>query len=127
MAAALSSAEQDRFASFFDDARRWCQAAEARDDRGEPVAFSDQTAVAWDVAGALCRLFGWARAAELFPALARHVPRLRQHERGGGAGAIDALVALQNWNDDPQTTHADVAALIRMLPVQEKPAAPFVT
>ncbi len=120
----MSFSEQERLAGFFDDAQRWCQAAEARDERGEPVAFSDHTAVAWDLPGALCRLFGWSRAAELFPALACHVPRLHPHERGGGAGAIDALVALQNWNDDPRTTHADIAALIRILPVSENPVSP---
>ncbi len=118
----MSASEQDRLKAFFDVAARWCQAAEARDERGEPVAFTDYTAVAWDLPGALCRLFGWSRAAELFPALARHVPRLHQGERAGGAGAIDALVALQNWNDDPTTTHAEITALIHVLPVSESPA-----
>ncbi len=123
MAVAMSSSEQDRLAGLLDDAQRWSQGAEARDDQGEPVAFSDHTAVAWDLSGALCRLFGWPRAAELFPEVARHVPGQDEHERGGGAGAIDALVALQNWNDDPQTAHADVLALVRRVPVQEKAAS----
>ena len=65
--------EKAQLLALLEDERRWCRDAEARDADGNSVSFHDATAVAWDITGALCRLFGWRRACELFRQLDRHI------------------------------------------------------
>jgi hypothetical protein len=112
----MSPNEKEQLVALLLDAQHWCQGAEARNAEGHDVAYSDADATAWDVTGATCHLFGWPRACELFA-------QMGSDFHGGDAGAtrgdsgIAAMVALQNWNDDAGTTHADVIARLQSLPV----------
>jgi hypothetical protein len=112
----MSPDEKEQLVGLLQDARHWCQGAEARDAEGHDVVYSDADATAWDLTGAACRLFGWRRARELFVQIDRHL-------HGGDANptptdsGIAAMVALQTWNDDVQTTHAELVARLQSLPV----------
>ena len=109
--------EKDRLLTLFADPERWCQGAEARDQKGKPVRLDDASAVAWDITGAICALFGWQRALELFPQLDRHV---HQTKRGGWRSpdpGIASMAALQDSNDEPGTTFETVAGWLKTMPV----------
>ena len=112
----MHSDEKEQLVALLRDAQHWCQGAEARDAEGRELVYSDADATAWDLTGAVCRLFGWDRARELFVHIAQHL-------HGGDADAplkdsgIAAMVALQTWNDDDKTTHADLLARLESLPV----------
>lgn len=113
----MTSQERDRLLSLLLDGRRWCQSAEARRADGQAVNYSDPDATAWDLSGAVCHLFGWRRARELFVQIDRQV-----HVEDGagpvaGDAAIAAMVGLQRWNDDPGTSHPDLLDLLERLPV----------
>jgi len=114
----MSPEEKDQLVALLLDAQHWCQGAEARNADGQAVAYSDADATAWDLTGAACHVFGWRRARELFVQIDRH---LHSH---GTAGAdqsqseITAMVALQTWNDDAQTTHVDLMSRLQSLPVR---------
>jgi len=116
----MTPQEQQQLLALFDRGERWCQHAEARDRSGQPVSYDDEAAVAWDLTGALCRLFGWPRAGELFCELQRRLDGSRQtarEERRPAGPAQDpqmrAMAALQEFNDHAQTNFAAVVALIR--------------
>lgn len=109
--------ERQRLVALLADPLHWCQGAEARDEAGEAVPYSDPQATAWDVTGALCRLFGWQRACELFPQVRRHLtPAVSREPARLGVG-IDALVALQDYNDVEGRTHAELLAELTCMPV----------
>jgi hypothetical protein len=116
--AAMTPTEKDKLLALFDGKHRWCQNAEARDADGHPVRYDDLTAVAWDVTGALCRLFGWRWARELFGQLDRHVTGRRKLVRGPLHDIeINSMVALQDHNDRVGTTFEMVLAQIQSTPV----------
>ncbi len=96
--------EKDKLLALFDSEQRWCQDVEASDSHGDPVKFHDPEAVAWDLTGALCRLFGWQRARVLFRQLDRHLCGKKQLKRFNRDPAVDAMVALQEYNDRADTT-----------------------
>ena len=48
--------------ALLDHAGKWSRNAEALDASGNGVVYDDDAAVAWDITGALRRLFGWQRA-----------------------------------------------------------------
>lgn len=96
----------------------WCQGAEARDRADRGVRFDDADAVAWDLTGGLCRLFGWQRACLLFEQFERHLGG--QRRAPGGRLACPSIVAmrfLQDFNDRPETTFAAVRELLETMPV----------
>jgi hypothetical protein len=113
----MTPQEKEQLVALLADARHWCQGAEAHDSAGEAVTYSDPDATAWDVTGAACRLFDLSRARQLFVQIDRHL------HGGGTAGAsrvdseITAMVALQAWNDDAQTTHGELLSRLQSLPV----------
>ena len=116
----MTSQEKEQLLALLLDARHWCQAAEARSADGQPVTYSDSQATAWDLTGAACRLFGWRRACQLFVQFDRYIhPRARPGLAGRDA-EITAMVGLQNWNDDPQTTHAGLLERLERLPVSTR-------
>lgn len=82
---------------------KWCRDAEAHDANGDPVTYDDDAAVAWDITGALCRLFGWQRACVLFGQMERHIVGKRRTVgwpmRDTG---IDAMKALQDFTTRPR-------------------------
>ena len=108
--------EKNELLGFFDISARWCQGSEAQDDGGNPVTFDDDLAVAWDLAGGMCRLFGWRRACQLFPQLDRHI-----HGKKRGFGTEDetvaAMSALFDFNDDQRMTYERVIATLQDMPV----------
>jgi hypothetical protein len=115
----MTSQEKSRLLALLLDPQRWCQSAEARRADGQAVAYSDPAATAWDLTGALCQLFGWRRAGVLFIQIER-----RLHPRGraglvGEEAAIAAMIGLQSWNDDPQTSHPELLAVLGRLPVSD--------
>jgi hypothetical protein len=112
----MTPKEHELLLSTFSLPARWCKEAEARDDDGESVSYHDPRAVAWDLTGGVCSLFGWNRAMELFPQLARHMLDHRAECRGSTA-SIACMVALQEFNDSPDTTHGVLLARLRRVPI----------
>ena len=92
--------EKEQLLALLDHERRWCRDAEAHDANSDAVHYNDGAAVAWDVTGALCRLFGWRRACVLFGQLDRHINGKRV-ANGWPARDVemDAMGALQDFND----------------------------
>jgi len=117
----MTSEEKHVLLALLSDPHHWCQSAEARRADGEAVNYSDPEASAWDLTGAACHRFGWRRACELFIQIER---RLHPRARAGLAGAdaaITAMIALQSWNDDPQTSHPELLAALAHVPVSNRP------
>lgn len=114
--------EKDELLRLLDTASRWCRHAEARDRRGQAVRFDDPAAAAWDLTGAVCLLFGWARALELFPQLERH---LTGHNRAArrprlllkNEPRIISMVAVQEYNDCSEITYEQIRGRLESLPV----------
>jgi len=110
--------EKEQLLAFLDHERRWCRDAEARDAKSDAVRYDDDAAVAWDVTGALCRLFGWQRACALFVQFDRHINGKR-----AGIGwpvrdaEMDAMGALQNFNDRVDMTFDMIRERIDTMPV----------
>ena len=113
--------ERERLLALFDRKQSWCQHAEARDQEGNPVTFDDTSAAAWDITGAMCLLFGWKRACTLFRQLDRHISGQKRDHWFNRNPEIDSLAALQDYNDDGETTHAEVVAKLRTMPVWRGP------
>ncbi len=110
--------EKEQLLALLDHQRRWCRDAEAHDANGDAVHYDDDTAVAWDVTGALCRLFGWRRACLLFVQLDRHINGKRVtigwRERDA---EMDAMVSLQDFNDQVDMTFDIMRERIESMPV----------
>lgn len=110
--------EKTQLLALLEHAGKWCRDAEAHDANGNGVVYDDDTAVAWDITGALCRLFGWQRACVLFGQLERHILGKRRTVgwpmRDTG---IDAMKALQDFNDRADTTFDMLRERIEAMPV----------
>jgi hypothetical protein len=110
--------EKRRLLEWLDSGSRWCQHVEAQDSNANPVHYDDATAAAWDITGALCRLFGDKRAGILFAQLDRHF-----HGKRRALGwpprdkELDGMVALQDFNDRVDTTFEIVRARLETAPV----------
>lgn len=103
---------------------QWCRDAEARDASGAAVTYDDGSAVAWDLTGALCRLFGWERARVLFGQFHRQLHgKRRAFGWPRGHPELDAMVALQEYNDDVDTTFPLLRTLVEQMPVWQHGAA----
>lgn len=101
----------------------WCQDAEARDGDGNPVRFDDSEAVAWDVTGAMCHLFGWKRACVLFEQLDRHIQKRPHPVVCDEPVSLRAMAALQDYNDRQDTTSSSVIQAIESMPVWRRAEA----
>lgn len=110
--------EKEQLLALLDSEHKWCQDAEAQDSNGNAVHFCDDAAVAWDVTGALCRLFGWRRACQLFEQFDRHIHGKRVlfgwPERDP---EMVAMAALQDFNDRTDVTFAMLRSQIETMPV----------
>ncbi|MCG3126713.1 MAG: hypothetical protein CHACPFDD_01566 [Phycisphaerae bacterium] len=110
--------EKVKLLELLDQNGRWCQHAEAQDAGGDPVHCDDASAAAWDVTGALYCLFGAKRAGVLCVQLDRHIHGKR---RDFGWPQQDpelvAMVALQSFNDRPETTFEVIRSWLESLPV----------
>jgi hypothetical protein len=97
---------------------KWSRDVEARDADGEPVNFDDESAVSWDITGALCHLFGWKRACVLFGQLERHFVGKHKALRWPAPDpSIDAMRVLQDFNDDAKTTFEFLRRRLEEIPV----------
>lgn len=113
--------EKERLLMLFAEPARWCQGAEARDEAGNAVRYDDPSAVAWDITGGLCALFGWQRALELFPQLDRHVHQVGRGRRRDADPGIASMAALQDSNDEAATTFETVTGWLKTMPVWDAP------
>jgi hypothetical protein len=110
--------EKTRLLALLEHPGKWCCDAEAQDANGDPVRFDDETAVAWDITGALCRLFGWERAQVLFSQVERHIVGERRVAGWPSCDkGIDAMKALQDFNDHVDTTFDMLRERIEAMPV----------
>ncbi|MFH1419044.1 MAG: hypothetical protein ABII12_12265 [Planctomycetota bacterium] len=113
--------EKTQLLSLLEHADNWCRNAEALDASGKGVVYDDVAAVAWDITGALCRLFGWQRACVLFGQMKRHIVGKRStvgwpmHDT-----SIDAMKSLQDFNDRADTTFDMLRKRIEAMPVWNK-------
>ena len=109
--------EKTELLALLEHAGKWCRDAEAQDANGDPVTCDDDAAVAWDLTGALCRLFGWQRACVLFEQMERHIIGKRK-----AVGwpipdlSIEAMKALQGFNDQSDTTFDVLRERIEAMP-----------
>ena len=108
--------EKDRLLALFDNQNKWCQLHEARDGQGNQVPYSDEAAVAWDVVGGMCRLFGWRRACQLFGQLSRHISGTQKTRFGQDEDMI-AMAALFDFNDAADTTYEKVMSMLTDMPI----------
>lgn len=113
----MKEAEKSMLLELLDQKNRWCQEVEARDAAGSPVHYNDTSAVAWDLVGAFCKLFGWVRACKLFI----QVTELAPHQRfwADDQRAIAAMVALQEFNDAADMTHEMMMTWVRSVRVRD--------
>lgn len=110
--------EKEQLLALLDHERRWCRNAEAHDVNSDAVRYDDDAAVAWDVTGALCRLFGWRRACVLFGQLDRHINGKRRTIGWFARDAeMDAMSALQDFNDRVDMTFDVIRERIETMPV----------
>jgi len=105
----MMQAEKDRLLTLLGSRAQWCWHAEGRDRCGHAVHHHDPAAVAWDLTGAVCVLFGWGRALELFSQMERQlVGRKPAARRAFGLQNSDpqicSMVAVQEFNDHTDTT-----------------------
>lgn len=108
--------EKTQLLALFDSESKWCQGSEALDVDGEPVRYNDESAVAWDLVGGMCHLFGWHRARTLFAQLIRHIVG-RQRPQFDRDEQIAAMSALFDFNDAIDTTYAKIVATLQGVPV----------
>jgi len=120
---AMMHEEKEQLLALLDHERRWCRDAEAHDANGDAVHYGDDAAVAWDVTGALCRLFGWQRACVLFEQLDRHIngKRVAVGWPRGDAEMV-AMGALQDFNDRVDMTFDVMRERIESIRVWQGPA-----
>jgi len=116
--------EKDKLLTLFEKQSQWCKHVEARDKRGQPVHYDDKTAVAWDLVGGMCFLFGWERACALFKEVERHVSGL-QRCRAARAPEMAAMAFLKDFNDKRDTTYNLIMAKLRDVPVQNRGRSPL--
>lgn len=110
--------EKAKLLEFLGHAGKWCRRVEAIDSHGIGVHYDDDTAVAWDITGALCLLFGWNRACVLFAQIERHLlGKKRTPLWPHRDTSIEAMVALQNFNDRADTTFDVLRERIGAMPV----------
>lgn len=109
--------EREKLLALFHGSHRWCQGVEARDPQGDPVRYDDADAVAWDITGAMCHLFGWRRACALFQQLDRHISGRKRSGWSGSNPEIASLIALQDYNDQDETTYDLIVTQLRTMPV----------
>jgi hypothetical protein len=112
--------EKDQLLTLLATSSKWCQHAEARDRRGHAVHYDDPGAVSWDLTGAVCVLFGWVRARELFSQLERQLVGNRHAAKRLSAlqnsdPQICSMVAVQEFNDHTDTTYELVRARLEAM------------
>lgn len=113
--------EKERLLTLLCDEHAWCQDVEARDKDGNPARYDEDAAVAWDLTGAVCYLFGWRRACVLFEQLGRHILGKKRPTFIQRNPPLNAMAALQAFNDREEMTHAEIMEKLRSSPVWRGP------
>lgn len=113
----MTEHEKQELLNMFAVPGNWCQESEARNWRGESVPYDDPGAVAWDLTGGVCRLFGWDRAIELFPLMEPHMTG-RKHEPRQTNPGIASMAALQDFNDSSDTSYDILLLRLQNLPAR---------
>ncbi|MCO6435638.1 MAG: hypothetical protein J5J06_00950 [Phycisphaerae bacterium] len=113
----MMAEEREQLVRFFDEGRCWCQHAEARNASGDPVQYDDPDATAWDLTGALCRLFGWQRATVLFGQIERHLEPGKHRMHYLRDEIVDPMCVLQQFNDRDETAFADIIEQVQSIPL----------
>ena len=116
--------EKDKLLTLFEKKHQWCKHVEACNERGQPVHYHDKTAVAWDLVGGICFLFGWERACTLFREIEPRVSGLHRC-RGARDPEMAAMVSLKDFNDKRDTTYNLIMAKLRDVPVQKRGRTPL--
>lgn len=110
--------EKRQLLELLDQPSKWCQHVEARDAQANPVHCDDRAASAWDVTGAIYRLFAPERAATLCVQVDRHIHGKKRAFRWPPPDTeLDALVALQEFNDREDTTFEVVRTRLESMPI----------
>ncbi|MGD8452735.1 MAG: hypothetical protein PVJ57_13025 [Phycisphaerae bacterium] len=123
----MMPSEKERLLALLEREASWSQGAEAHGVDGRAVCYDDEAAVAWDLTGALCRLFGWQRACVLFGQFDRHIHGKRSTFTWPKRNAeLDAMVALQEYNDRRDTTFTMLRERIESMPVWRGDSPPQV-
>lgn len=110
--------EKCQLLALFKDKANWTRDVEARDRSGTPVHYDDPSAVAWDLAGGLCHLFGWQRASMLFGQVQRHIADVQRRSFGWPAPQtnIEAMRSLQEFNDRTTTDFSILYEQLESMP-----------
>lgn len=117
----MTEREKKDLLDLFAIAANWCQETEARNWEGNSVRYDDPSAVAWDLTGGTCRLFGWDRAMELFPFMERHIVGRKPDQNAANPG-IASMVNLQEFNDSTDTSFDILHLRLQGLPASNEPA-----
>lgn len=113
----MTEPEKQALLGLLDTPDHWCKDLEARKADGTGTSFDAEDAVAWDLTGALCRLFGWNRARVLFGQFDRHIRGRRVAVLLSRDDGIRAMVALQTFNDHPDRTFSQIQGAIVSMPI----------
>lgn len=114
----MMAEEKQLLLDFFRTPATWCQHVEARDAGANPVHCDDDVAASWDITGAMYRLFGSRRSAALFAQLERHINGKRRTTAWPvRSPELDAMVALQVFNDASDTTFEILRSQLESAPV----------
>ncbi|MCO6435505.1 MAG: hypothetical protein J5J06_00265 [Phycisphaerae bacterium] len=110
--------EKEQLLTLFASPGAWCRNAEAVDVNGEHVAYDNAMAVAWDLSGAMCHLFGWQRAFVLFDQCDRHIHGKREtYGWPVPDEELRAMISLQEFNDRDDTTLEVIRGQIESMPI----------
>ena len=126
----MTQNEKDQLLTLLSSESRWCKNTEAQDSQGGGVCYNDSTAVAWDLTGAVCHLFGWPRALQLFAQMSRHMtgrkPLAGRYWRHPQDTQIASMAALQDYNDQPATNYESIIDRLTAMPVHHpRPSTPL--
>jgi hypothetical protein len=113
--------ERDQLLALFSNPDHWCQHAEARTTSGAAVRYNDPEAAAWDLTGALYRLFGWQRACILFVQIDKHLLHHRSLKWRVQDVHIESMLALQELNDHSTTDYQWLMHRLGNMPAIERP------
>ncbi|HOA75828.1 MAG TPA: hypothetical protein PL151_12185 [Phycisphaerae bacterium] len=116
----MTQREKQELLDLFSIPANWCQETEARNWEGNSVRYDDPSAVAWDLTGAVCHLFGWERATQLFPILERYVVGRRSDQQTANPG-IASMVNLQEFNDSSDTSFDILVKRLQSIPTASEP------
>jgi len=117
----MTEQEKQELLSLFAIPANWCQEMEARNWEGHSVRYDDPSAVAWDLTGGVCHLFGWDRATELFPLMERHVVGHKVDRQVANPG-IASMINLQEFNDRSDTSFEILLLRLASIPAKSDAA-----